>query len=188
MQHNSNPIIAVALVLTSYLMLADGPRPVFAADEVKKPTAMPRIVGCSDSQRSRLEDVYKRAHAFVWRTQRFADALNSITRTERERLWRRERVDNNDSVSPHTWFGSFDGERSNIMREGLKKAEQRFRGVGKVKIRELRCGQPIAASANEHTDVCPAVGTGGGWPSAFHAPPRNHRDVSVVLECDGQPV
>jgi hypothetical protein len=92
-------------------------------------------------------------------------------------LWRRERVDRNDSVSPHTWFGPYDGERSNIMREGLKKAEQRFRGVGNVKIRELRCGQPIAASANEHTDVCPAVSTGGGWPNAFHAPP------GIIVTC-----
>ncbi|MGE3366774.1 MAG: hypothetical protein AB7I34_25400 [Rhizobiaceae bacterium] len=63
------------------------------------------------------------------------------------------------------------------MREGLKKAEQRFRGVGNVKIRELRCGQPIAASENEHTDVCPAAATGGGWPNAFHLPP------GVIVTC-----
>lgn len=39
-----------------------------------------------------------------------------------------------------------------------------------MKIRKLRCGQPIAAAQNEHTDVCPATGTGGNAPSAYHAP------------------
>src|SRR5215213_277211 len=144
-------------------------------------TPWPDIKGCSPSQETYMRKAWRLAHYFTWRADELVDHVLSQDAARRAELWNRDYVDGDNSVpSLRTWFGSYNSERAQRVREAIDKARKRFENKGEVVkgIRTLRCGQPILPKADEHTDVCPGSNIGGnGSPSAYHAP------TGVIVTC-----
>lgn len=140
------------------------------------PTSYPDIVGCSPGQEAYLKTAWRRAHEFVWRADKLLDHIAAQPAADRPYLWSLDHENAARSTSPRTWFGPYSDNRRRSISEAVRKAEERFRDKGNVEIKRLRCGQPIAASKNKDTDVCPK-GKDGDGPSGYHAP------VGTIVTC-----
>jgi len=135
-------------------------------------TPMPDFTGCSSTQRDYLKDAWRRAHEYAWRADRMLQFIKKQNEQERRYLWNLDyQPEVRESTSPRTFFGPWNRERFQNIEDAVQKAVRRFEKRGKALkgIKKIRCGQPIAPKANEHIDVCPKKGTGGGQIGAYHA-------------------
>ena len=152
-----------------------------ALDEIPA-TPMPEFKGCSSSQIAFLEDAWRLAHVYTWRSARLLDYIKSRPAAERADLWRTDHdAGSTTAPSPRTWFGAYESERADKARSALEKALARFEGRGDVvkRIGTIRCGRPIAPAADVNVDKCPSSNPGGnGAPSAYHFP------VGTVVTCE----
>jgi len=156
------------------------PPPAVARDD----TRIPDLVGCSDGQKNRLRLLWREAHDAVWKAERMITEIARMdSSAQQAHVWSLDHIENLTSSSPRTYFGEHVGHKyAKIVLQALRKAERRFRGgggAGVLKIKKLRCGQPIAASRNEHFDVCPAGTRRSGPPPAYHAP------AGTIVLCPG---
>jgi hypothetical protein len=137
-------------------------------------TPFPDFKGCSSSQEAFLKEAWRAAHHATWRASKVLDHIMAGGESERSELWSRDYVaGSDDSISPRAWFGSYDRQRAEQVRDALGKARDRFEVRGQVVkgIGTVRCGQPIAPAKDENVDVCPGSNPGSsGPPSAYHCP------------------
>ena len=149
-------------------------------------TPFPDFKGCSASQEAFLKEAWRAAHHATWRVeqgarphhgrQRDASAPSSGAAT----TW----PGSEESTSPRTWFGSYDRQRAEQVRDALGKARARFEMRGQVVkgIGTVRCGRPIAPAKDENVDVCP--GSNPGIQRAAERVPLSHRhggDLRTIL-------
>ena len=139
-------------------------------------TRHPKLKGCSSSQGQWLRKAWRRAHYYTWRADKLTDHVRHAD--DRKAAWNQDfAAGDNDSPSLRRWFGSYDSERMRYVDDAVEKGLGRFRDVGNVEIKKLRCGSPRAPSADAHTDSCPSSNSGNGPPSAYHAP------VGTIVTC-----
>lgn len=167
---NTAPVLAPALLAA--LMLAAPIRAAYAVTAAPRPTPWPDFTGCSSEQRDYLKQAWRRAHEYAWRADRMLQYIRKQGDSERRYLWDLDyRPEVQLSTSPRTFFGPYNGERFQNISDAVSKAVRRFENRGRALkgIKKIRCGQPVAPRPNEHIDVCPKAGTGGGSPTAYHA-------------------
>ena len=144
-------------------------------------TPFPELKGCSPNQEAYLKKAWRQAHYYTWRADKLMDYIISHDESQRDDLWNRDFVEGNTIVpSPRRWFGVYNRDRAIKVRDAIDKARKRFEQKGEIVkgIRTLRCGQPIAPAADQHTDVCPGSNIGAeGPPGGYHAP------VGVIVTC-----
>ena len=177
---------AVAAMTVVVLACGAGPRgltfepPAIPAGMPKTP--LPDFKGCSSAQEAFLKDAWRQAHFYTWRTDRMLDRITSRSEDERAELWSQDHVaGSKTSPSPRTWFGAYNRDRAEKVRDAVGKALARFEKRGQVVkgIGTVRCGRPIAPAQDVNVDKCPSSNPGGsGAPSAYHFP------VGTVVTCD----
>ena len=178
-------IVSFGLLTNSILFSVEANNSAMDSQENYPPdmpdTPYPDIKGCSQAQEAYLKKAWRLAHYYTWRADKLMDYILSQDESQRDDLWNRDYVDGNTSVpSPRRWFGAYNSNRAKKVREAIDKARKRFENKGEIVkgIRTLRCGQPIAPKADEHTDVCPGSNIGSdGPPGGYHAP------VGVIVTC-----
>ena len=145
-------------------------------------TPFPDFKGCSASQEAFLKEAWRAAHHATWRSSKVLDHIMAGGERERSELWSRDHVaGSEESTSPRSWFGSYDRQRAEQVRDALAKARARFEMRGQVVkgIGTVRCGRPIAPAKDENVDVCPGSNPGStGPPSAYHFP------IGTVVTCE----
>ena len=145
-------------------------------------TPFPEFKGCSASQTAFLKEAWRAAHYATWRSSKVLGHIMAGSESERSELWSRDYVAGLvESTSPRTWFGSYDRQRAEQVRDALGKALERFEMRGQVVkgIGTVRCGRPIAPAKDENVDVCPGSNPGSsGPPSAYHFP------IGTVVTCE----
>ncbi len=147
-------------------------------------TPLPDFKGCSAAQIAFLEDAWREAHTYTWRSVRLLDYIRSRPASDRDDLWRTDHVAGSTTApSPRTWFGPYESGRADKVRSAMEKALARFEQRGQVVkgIGTVRCGRPIAPAEDINVDKCPSTNPGGsgGGPSAYHFP------IGTVVTCDG---
>jgi hypothetical protein len=171
----------LAAILVCGCLLASRLEAAGGAPEVPT-TPMPDFKGCSSSQIAFLEDAWRLAHVYTWRSARLLDFIKSRPAAERADLWRTDHVAGSTTApSPRTWFGAYESDRADKVRSALEKALARFEARGDVvkRIGTIRCGRPIAPAADVNVDKCPSSNPGGnGAPSAYHFP------IGTVVTCE----
>lgn len=164
--------IVSSLVLVFYVAAT-------SAEEVRRPSEIPQFKQCSGEQKKLLRAAYKKAHSSVWRAKQLIKAIKKWPSHERAALWERDHVNQDYSVSPHTWFGSYDSGRLTTVLKALEKAEKRFRDQGSGKIRKIRCrGLLGGVVGTRDVDQCPGTTALVGKQAAYHLP------LGTIVMCD----
>jgi len=178
---NGTVVRTIVAVLIGGCLSASTLEAAGVPDKMPK-TPMPDFKGCSASQIAFLEDAWRLAHTYTWRSVRVLDYIRSKPESQRDDLWRIDHVaGSNKAPSPRTWFGAYDSDRADKVRSAMEKALARFEERGQVvkKIGTVRCGQPIAPADDVNVDKCPSSNPGGnGAPSAYHFP------IGTVVTCE----
>jgi len=128
------------------LTFNDKPRKKDPTSGIDFPTSMPPIkypefVGCSATDRKKVEEAWAYAHYSTWRAQQLLNYIAS--HDNKAELWDQDHIEGNASNwSPRTWFGEFEDSRYRFqfVREVVNKLwNDRFLGQKysfKIKCRE----------------------------------------------------